>query len=419
LMLAANAVAQVTFNVDSILDQIDDNTLDGICHTAAGNCTLRAAIMQANKINVDVTINLPTGNYVLTIAPTGGDAGASGGLEMTFPLIGDPTISIVGAGRAATIVDGNQLDGVLLVGDFRTAILSRLTIRNGVRSNSDGGGITNNGTLTLTDVIISGNQALYGAGISSHSNGDLTIQDSTIVGNHATDTGGGGGIHYTGAGVLNIARSTISDNTAVSGGGIWNDGLMFVINSTIAGNKATSAGGGIYSYATARLNANIYNSTIAYNTAAEGTSQIAQGGGVYLDTSGTEGNGFNVYNTILANNLTGISYNDCTGGASLKTHARNLFRNLFTCSIDEISGSYDYLDPNTSLGPLQNNGGPTQTIALLAGSNAIDGTIVGVGCRDSQSAPIAVDQRGFARGADSACDVGAYEYNDIFANGFE
>jgi hypothetical protein len=84
----------------------------------------------------------------------------------------------------------------------------------------------------------------------------------------------------------------------------------------------------------------------------------------------------------------------------------------------QISGSYAALSDN-SLGGLQNNGGPTQTIALLAGSNAIDGTIAGVGCRDSQSAAIAVDQRGFARGADSACDVGAYEYNDIFANGFE
>lgn len=102
----------------------------------------------------------------------------------------------------------------------------------------------------------------------------------------------------------------------------------------------------------------------------------------------------------------------------MKAHARNLFAGD-DCTIDQISGSSAHLDPFESLGPLQHNGGPTQTIALLAGSNAINGTsVTGAVCYDSQSAVITVDQRGFLRN-DGTCDVGAYEYNDIFANGFE
>jgi hypothetical protein len=109
LMLAANAVA-VTFTVDSILDQIDDDTSDGICHTAAGTCTLRAAVMSANKASgSDVTIMLPAGTYTLIRPAAGADGDDSGDLNLTAPASGYPVINIIGAGASVTIIDANQI----------------------------------------------------------------------------------------------------------------------------------------------------------------------------------------------------------------------------------------------------------------------------------------------------------------------
>lgn len=504
LMLAANAVA-VTFTVDSILDQIDDDTSDGICHTAAGTCTLRAAVMSANKASgSDVTIMLPAGTYTLIRPAAGADGDDSGDLNLTAPESGYPVINIIGAGASVTIIDANQIDRVLSVESSRSALLSGITLRNGFVSGDGagihnenaielddcvvsgntgatrGGGIYNNGVVILnrstltgntaasgggifddlvsavyaTDSTFSGNHALGGSGggIAAPSGtvlefthctftgntatgpggaigsaGMLSLDLSTVQGNTANDSGGGVDIELSGA--ASVSRSTISGNVShfVGGGICFFATTLTMINSTIALNEADADGGGIYSdpLPSADVNINIYSSTIVFNDADHDRDGGA-GGGIFH--FGSSGNGFNLYNTVVAGNTMGNQplYDDCdTAGdpvnnpGFVKTHARNLFGTTDGCTILPISGSYALLNSLALLGPLQHNGGPTETVALLAGSNAIDGTILGVGCRDSQSQPIAVDQRGFVRGADSACDVGAYEYNDIFANGFE
>ena len=133
LMLAmfVATLAAVTFTVNSILDQPDDLTIPGTCHTAAGTCTLRAAVMQANNSSVAVTITVPPGAYTLTIKPQGANGDSRGDLNLTTPASGNPVITIIGAGAATTIIDANQLDRVVHVHSDRTASISGVTLRNG------------------------------------------------------------------------------------------------------------------------------------------------------------------------------------------------------------------------------------------------------------------------------------------------
>src|SRR5512143_3270606 len=162
MLTAPRALASpsaVTFTVDTIADQIDDDTSDGVCHTSVNTCSLRAAIMQANVIpGPGVTIILPSGTYTLTRPPVGADGADSGDLNLTPPASGNPIISIVGAGAASTIIDANKIDRVLSVGPLRTATISGVTIRNGFRPSTSGGGVSNSGLLTITDCVIEGNQ---------------------------------------------------------------------------------------------------------------------------------------------------------------------------------------------------------------------------------------------------------------------
>lgn len=525
-MLAANAMADVVFTVDSVADQIDDDTSDGICHTAAGTCTLRAAVMSANKASgAGATIMLPAGTYVLSRPATADLNDDSGGsIKLLAPAIGTPSITITGAGAGVTSIDANQIDRVLSVIYPRTATISGVTFRNGLAS-GDGGGISTSGFLTLTDCIISNNSAsngrngggiysteilylnrctlstnhaLQGAGIystdyvnvlNSTLSGNTTqpfgsgggiynkapgfayVDHSTLSGNVADESGGGiandgivnifystlsgntastlvgggvsnsstmtldhstvngnaaaagGGIFSTGTGTL--SQSTISRNAAHpygaapgNGGGIYASGALTITNSTIALNTADGDGAGIYNAVDATADVNIYSSTIAYNDADDARNG-GLGGGIF--TTGSGGNGVNVFNTLVAGNTISNApiESDCetVGGGTLKTHARNLFGSTDGCTIAPVSGSYAALNPPGSLGGLQNNGGPTETIALLAGSNAIDGTsVTGSLCYDA-NAQIVKDQRGYPR--NGACDVGAFEYDDIFVDGFE
>ena len=333
-----------------------------------------------------------------------------------------------------------------------------------------GGGISNNGggALMLTNSTVSGNSGTYGGGI--YSNGALTITNSVLSDNSAANTGGGiyaidsspftmtiinstisgnasassgGGIWS--AETLTITNSTLSGNSAAAagnGGGIWSGNTMTihnstflgnfasgnggaihsaraltVINSTLAGNNAAGSGGGIYVYETT---ANLYNTSIVFNGADADADMVGSAGGIY-NNDGLGANS-NLRNTLLAGNTVGtaVVYDDCTG--TLNSYGRNLFWDVTGCTVNTATGSWTFLNALGGLGPLQNNGGPTMTVALLPGSNAIDGGDPVLGCTDANGNALATDQRGLARVLGSFCDIGAYEYqyNDlIFANGFE
>ena len=423
--LAAPSIAP--FTVNSALDQTDADPLDGVCETALNNgiCTLRAAVMQANKVPVPgATIIVPSGTYTLTRLPAGSFGDDNGDLNLTTPTSGNPLISIVGAGADKTFIDGNQIDRVFRIESGRSASISGVTIRNGLSPLSDGGGIWNHGNVTVSNTTISGNHAVRGGGIydqrrltvlnsiinqntSEHAGGgilsvaDLTVRNSTISLNSA---GGFGGGIYTGI-TLTLATTTIYGNHASDGGGIFNDGYMTAVNSTIGQNNADTNGGGLNNRALTNGLMALYNTTVVDNDADHDRDVNGGiGGGVY-NPAGTR---FIVVNTLIAGNtqLNDPFPDDCSG--TLEAYGWNLLGDATGCTIPN-AGNWGFITPST-IGPLQAHGGPTLTYALLRGSQAIDSTIDSLGCVDQTGALLTTDQRGAARVIGVRCDVGAFEY---------
>jgi large repetitive protein len=153
---SSNVFALQIFNVNSKADLVDDDVSDGVCHTVANTCTLRAAVMQANRSpNDGATINLPADTYTLARPPAGLDGEDSGDLDLIAPSGGNPPITIVGAGSSTTIIDANGIDRVFYVDEYRTVTFRNVTIRNGIAL--EGAGIENLGTVTLDHVVLTGN----------------------------------------------------------------------------------------------------------------------------------------------------------------------------------------------------------------------------------------------------------------------
>ncbi len=454
--------AAPSFTVNSTVDAVASAPLDnGVCETAPGNgvCTLRAAIMKANHYpGGGVTINLPAlpagYTYRLAIPPSGVDDETTGDLNVTAFM------NIVGAGATATTIDGNGSvvsDRVFTIANGVVVMMTGITIQNAKwQGLGEGAGIYNIGTLTLSNSVITGNTTTTnGAGI--YSSGPLTIINSSIIGNGAANYGGveslssltmsnsivsgnqGGGVSVVGSAIivnstisgnlnapsgggiatasqLTLKNSTVSGNTTLgSGGGIYNQGTLNIVNSTISGNSAISNGGGINSVganfgpATA---VNASNATITNNQADSGLHGNGLGGGIYNGSYST----FTFQNTILAGNFetafSGVGFahynpviGECWG--TISSTVANLMQSYNTgyCTVNGVLPSV--ADPK--LGTLADNGGPTQTHALLAGSPAID-TGNPSGCTDQFGAPLTTDQRGANRPFGPRCDIGAYEY---------
>jgi hypothetical protein len=311
--------------------------------------SLKDAIIAANGGNPQV-INLATGgDYVLTSAIYDqGNVNYSGLPEIT----GDVTIHGNGSTIERSSAAGTPAFGVLAVGS--------------------------GGSLNIDDVTITGgNNTTYyqnGGGINNH--GTLTVTNSTITGNSAP--GGGGGIYNT-YGSVTVIGSTISNNTASStevnssGGGVDNAiGTVTIVNSTIIGNFANYGGGGISSISAM----SVINSTVT------GNSTSGFGDGIL----GLAGGNVTVTNSIVAGNGSADVYGTTT------------------------DGGHNLVGGDPMLGALASNGGPTQTMALLPGSPAID---AGDDTTCSASPVSGVDQRGYTRPAGSHCDIGAFELDAV------
>lgn len=305
-----------------------------------------------------------------------------------------------------------QAGGGGIYNDGILTVTSSTFISNYTYYNSSGGGIYNSGTLSVTNSTLSGNSATNdGGGI--YNTGTLTVTNSTLGTNHASSVGGG---LYVGGGTARVINSTINNNTSdFSAGGIYNAGNLVLINSTLSGNLANLNGGAMFNSIFGV--ANIYNSTIAFN-AADWDADIngGQAGGIYNSTSAT----FNLINSLLAgNSVSGAPvYDDCYG--TLSSYGGNLIGTASespsgaSCTINFVGGSWVNLNDLNLLGPLQNNGGPTATIALLPGNNAINHGNSVLGCVDDAYNPLVTDQRGVARMAGAWCDIGAYESSTIY-----
>jgi sporulation-control protein spo0M len=359
------------------------NTTQDIVNNMDGLTGLREAILYADTFSTPTTI---------TFAPSAFPAGSL----TTITLSGAPLeinngaakVTIAGPGAGSLAVSGAGLSTVFLVDAGTNSAISGLTISGG--KGTSGGGINNAGTLALQNDTLSGDSATNGGAIFN--SGSLTVTASTLSLNSATS--GGGAIFSSGS--LTLNSSTLSGNSAGSGGGLYNSGAATISQSTIAGNSATN-GGGIDSHA-GSLTATA--STIARNFAATGGGLFNESGDVTLA------------GTILALNVvsaTNSAPSDWAGSAADAASSFSLVGDgTNTGLVNGIKGNItgNATSPvNPQLGPLANNGGPTQTMALLAGSPAINAG------SNSLLTGLISDQRGagFVRIAGGTADIGAYE----------
>ena len=290
-----------------------------------------------------------------------------------------------------------------------------------------GGGIYNNGTLTLDGTTVKGNTATlgssgsFGAGIYNAPSGTLTLLHSTVTRNTSTHAQTAQAAGIANDGTLNVRSSTISGNIATSdtgeaeGGGILNDsgmtsaghkvvGIVTIVNSTVVGNKAIGAlqasGGGIVAwYHSGPMT--ITSSTVAGNIVS---GPAASGGGI---ENVPPGGVVSVGSTIVAGN-SGPDGPDC-GGSPITTNGYNLVGKGDGCSGLTDGVNHDQVGSIATplvakLGTLANNGGGTMTRALLVGSPAINAA-------GPAPCDTAKDQRGVTRPNGLACDVGAFEKN--------
>ena len=421
VLVSANLACGATIVVDSdsgaanvpgvcVLRDAITQATTGIPTGGCGVATAAARRDQPDCLCTNDTIELPTA-ATITLNEVD-DAADNTGL----PAIGS-SLTIHGNGstiRRDPLLSCNH-DGVNDAGEFAlminntTLVLDHLTLANGCADSADyatakGGAISSYGVLSLDHVVLSGNYAsnrggalytsgyLDGAGTNYVSSStfvdnaalvggaifaegtttNLTVTASLFLQNSADPFFDGGALSL-GAGTRAVVEnSTFSLNSAAGGSAIVADGLVAIVSSTIAGNVTTGGGGALQiATASATQTLTIKNSLLAAN--------------------GVAGNcGFGEGLVILA-------------GVNLSSDA--------SCSGFSLNST------NPRLSPLADNGGPTSTYALQSGSPALDAV---VDCSDTNSLPLAADQRGVTRPQGAACDIGAFELEDhVFGDGFE
>lgn len=361
----------------------------------------------------------------------------------------DRSITISGTGAGSTEIDvpENSTDRVLEIGFHNanaTVRLEHLRVLGGrpAGASSDGGGIRNAAKLTMFDTQVLGNRigsppsnsgAAGGRGGGIFSSGELTIENSAIQQNDAAaggssqlsgggDGGAGGGIYSTGP--LTVVNSAFSLNDAGDGGvssvngqsgdggdggAIYSTGPLKISNSTIAHNQAGAGsnggdggrGGGVAQSGSAAALAAV---TVAANQSGTGTP-IGVGGAV----GALGGSTIAVKNSIFSANLGGGGEPQCgTAAGGIVSDGHN---NIAFPADPQCAGFAD-LDPQLDPDGLHPNGGPTNTIALRAGSPAVNAVAI-ADCTDAAGVALTTDQRGagFPRPfpAGGACDIGAYE----------
>jgi hypothetical protein len=397
-----------TFVVNRFIDGIDRNVGDGLCDAspADGNqCSLRAAIMEANAQPGDNTITLPAGTYMLVIPGKNEDASAAGDLDV------HDTLTINGAGPGKTFIDADGLDSVFQIHNAAAGFsLNRMTLLNG-----DFSGLRAIGTtVLLNQTVVRDNK--IGIEIDGST---LMLTDTTVRNNTA------GGMVATGGSTVRLLRTTVSDNTADFGAGLHLTATTTtLVNSIVAHNTAGFDGGGIYQ---SGGTLGIYSSSIFANVAGLYSNadllKAGTGGGLYVEPGASA----TIKNSILGDNGYWISFTEtgekftpqeCTG--TLLSEGYNLVEQQCQLSGDTatvivhkdarfVTTKVNY--PNSTSFYLYS------TYALRGDSPAIDMANPN-GCTDQNGIALATDRRGVTRqvngnganGNTARCDFGAYEY---------
>jgi Ca2+-binding RTX toxin-like protein len=418
--IAAPGVAQAdTFEVTNLLD-------DG------SGGTLREAVDDANSNDGFDRILFESG-LSGTLTLTDGDLEIYDGVE------------IVGPGHARVTIDGDENDRIFSIypGQGPPAGLTKVTISGLTLTGGDPGDEGDGGAiysiasdLVIEDSVITGNFALDNGGAVFSKYGSLIVDSSVISNNNAVDEGGGIATKYSSKVVIN--NTTVSGNESYeSGGGGMVTGeadTVVVTDSTFSGNttdveeESGGAGGAIAAYGSTTL---VANSTLSGNSAYDGGA-IAAANFEYQDVGSkftvrnstiagndavADGGGLVSYgdtpvfstNTIVANNTAGDEGPNVSGELDA---AFTLVNDPAGAAINETTPGSNVIGVDPQLGPLANNGGPTQTHALLSGSPALDAGN-GTGSNHDQRAqarPVELPDvpNSTAPGADGS-DIGAYE----------
>jgi hypothetical protein len=306
-------------------------------------------------INTTLSENTATTDGGGMVNFTGGTADLS---EMTFSLNSAST----GGGGISNRPDANMT-------------LTGVTVHGNTSEVEGAGGVANAGTMTMRKSIVSSNTAPEGGGgILNTETGALTLMTTTVTGN--TTGTWSGGIRNLGA--MDIMDTTVSNNTAQGGAGISNrpGAWMALTNSTVSGNE----GGSVSNWSTLIL-----------------ASVTVSGDGIFND-----GGWLTARNTIVDGQCTGSLLVDSLGG--------NIESPGNTCFTPHPADQVFVTPEQLNLGPLQDNGGPTWTHALLPGSFAIDSVVE---CVNPWGFPLFVDQRGASRPHGPACDAGSFELGGV------
>ncbi|HET7012248.1 MAG TPA: choice-of-anchor Q domain-containing protein, partial [Anaerolineales bacterium] len=382
-----------TFTVESNLDEVDALPGDGVCASASGACTLRAAVMETNALAGDDHIVVPPGLYPLTIEGPSEDGSATGDLDILDNL------SISGSGMDMG-ADGSYLnDRGLHVHPLVTLNLSGISLWYAdAGTEVNGGGLLNEGTVSMVETSFQFNRARQGAGILNL--GQMTILRSVVGYNTAAESAGG----IRNEGTLTIDQSTIANNELLSGpaGGIDNFGSLILRNSTVSQNRARNTVAGILNHSSAALTIN--NTTVNFNLVDPDGSGLPATGGVFNEDGGL---------TQISNSMVAINEDnwelpsaDCYG--TIVSGGYNLFGTLADCTLTgDTTGNLVGVDP---LLPMLPTVDPAMTWGYppLPGSPAINaGNPAPPG--SSETACEVLDQRGYLRPIGVACDIGAYE----------
>jgi hypothetical protein len=411
---------------------------DGGDAGTSSTCTLRQAIVSANN-DAAGSSTCAAGNGADIISFTGTLQNSTITLQQGQLNVSSP-MTINGGG---VTVDGNQTSRLMAVyynaSTLTDVTLSSLTLTNGSAGNNPGGGIcattqscnlqaatptVQRGAvreapqaaygvqLTLDDVKVSNNTASYRTGgIFLDRHVSLSMNDSTVSGNsiNAATEWGSGGIYLSEDSYLSMTNSTVSGNSASGDqryltGGIYAYASygVHITNSTVSGNSATCnehcAGALSISGGNPPASAQLYDSTVSGNSAVStgGNTNDVGGAMVGADYYAT----VTLANTILAGNSGDHADLDVPSG--LASASASLLGSSLSST---YSGNGNLFNDNPVLGPLANNGGPTQTMALLNGSPAIDAG------NNSLIPGLDFDQRGagFPRIINITVDIGAYE----------
>jgi uncharacterized repeat protein (TIGR01451 family) len=425
----ATAASAATFTVNATTDAALSSSSSTTCPTA---CSLREAVQAADNLGGANTINLPAGDYKLTI-PNGAaalDAPATGDFDVNSGV----TLTITGAGASSTTIDANYIDRAFAVHSGAGLSISGVTIEHGVQNEQDpsaysgqegeGGAVYNDGSLSISSSVLTDDTAEQGGGAvyADASASATSITNSIVTGDAATD--GSGGAIYAESGSITLTGDTVTDNVVESEGGALFDeesghtqGAVTISATTISDNVSYGEAGALYlDYAGATT---VTASTIDDNISEGGDDQ---GGAIFDENSGAlsigqsqisgntaTGGSSNGGGAIFADNTEGVSIT----GSTLDNDSAYQGGAVYTDGTDlSVSASTFSGDQASDAGAIYLNGSSTTASESITTSTFTDddATLNGAGAVFDSRGSLSLTRSTFT-GNDANYEGGAFEYD--------